>query len=186
MRKTILILLIGFAFSSHTFSQTQTVRGTIVDLDSQVPLIGATIQLLANTPAGTTTDIDGKFQLDNIPTGRQSFVVQYLGYEPQKLEELVITPSKEVVLNIKLKESVEQLNEVIVKASSNGNKALNEMSMISARSMTIEELNRQPANFYDPARMALGFSGVTSAGDDGSNEIVVLSLIHISEPTRPY
>ena len=78
-----------------------------------------------------------------------------------------------MVLNIKLKESVEQLNEVIVKASSNGNKALNEMSMISARSMTIEELNRQPANFYDPARMALGFSGVTSAGDDGSNEIVV-------------
>lgn len=163
----------GFAFNCHTFSQTQTVRGTIVDLDAQVPLIGATIQLISNNPVGTTSDIDGKFQLDNIPTGRQSFVVQYLGYETQKLEELVVTPSKEVVLNIKLKESVAQLNEVIVQASSNGHEALNEMSMISARSMTIEELNRQPANFYDPARMALGFSGVTSAGDDESNEIVV-------------
>jgi len=103
MRKTILILLIGFALSSHTFSQTQTVRGTIVDLDAQVPLIGATIQLISNTPIGTTTDLDGKFQLENIPTGRQSFVVQYLGYETQKLEELVITPSKEVVLNLKLR-----------------------------------------------------------------------------------
>ncbi len=173
MRKTILFLLVCFAFSSQLISQTQTVRGTIVDLDSQIPLIGATIQLIANNPVGTTTDIDGKFQLDYIPTGRQSFVVQYLGYELQKLEELVVTPSKEVVLNIKLKESVEQLNEVIVKASSNNHEALNEMSMISARSMTIEELNRQPANFYDPARMALGFSGVTSAGDDESNEIVV-------------
>ncbi len=173
MRKTILFLLACFAFSSQLTSQTQTVRGTIVDLDSQVPLIGATIQLIANNPVGTTTDIDGKFQLDNIPTGRQSFVVQYLGYEVQKLEELVVTPSKEVVLNIKLRESVEQLNEVIVKASSNNHEALNEMSMISARSMTIEELTRQPANFNDPARMALGFSGVTSAGDDESNEIVV-------------
>ena len=173
MRKTILSLLACLAVSIQLISQTQTVRGVIVDQDSQVPLIGATIQLIATNPIGTTSDIDGKFELLEIPTGRQSFVVQYLGYETQKLEELVVTPSKEVVLNIKLKESVAQLNEVIVKASSNNHKALNEMSMISARSMTIEELNRQPANFYDPARMALGFSGVTSAGDDESNEIVV-------------
>ena len=173
MIKTILSILGCLAVSIQLISQTQTVRGTIVDQDSQVPLIGATIQLIANNPIGTTSDIDGKFELQGIPTGRQSFVIQYLGYETQNLEELVVTPAKEVILNIKLKESVAQLKEVIVKASSDNHKALNEMSMISARSMTIEELNRQPANFYDPARMALGFIGVTSAGDDESNEIVV-------------
>ena len=173
MIKTILSILGCLAVSIQLISQTQTVRGIIVDQDSQVPLIGATIQLIANNPIGTTSDIDGKFELQGIPTGRQSFVIQYLGYETQNLEELVVTPAKEVILNIKLKESVAQLKEVIVKASSDNHKALNEMSMISARSMTIEELNRQPANFYDPARMALGFIGVTSAGDDESNEIVV-------------
>lgn len=146
MRKTILSILVCLAISIQLTSQTQTVRGTIVDQDSQVPLTGATIQLIASNPIGTSSDIDGKFELQGIPTGRQSFVVQYLGYETQNLEELVVTPSKEVILSIKLKESVAQLNEVIVKASSNNHKALNEMSMISARSMTIEELNRQPAN----------------------------------------
>jgi len=173
MSKTIISLLVCLAFGIQLTSQTQTVRGNIIDQDSQEPLIGATIQLLGPNSLGTTTDFEGKFQLDNVPTGRQSFVVQYLGYEPQNLEELVITPSKEVILTIKLKESVAQLKEVVVKASSNNHDPLNEMSMISARSMTIEELNRTPANFYDPARMALGFSGVTSAGDDESNEIVV-------------
>lgn len=166
-------LLVCYAFSYQLFSQTQTVRGIILDQDSQVPLIGATIQLIGETSIGTTSDFDGTFRLENIPTGRQSFTIQYLGYESQSLEELVITPSKEVVLTIKLKESVAQLDAVEVVASNNNHEALNEMSMISARSMTIEELNRTPANFYDPARMALSFSGVTSSGDDESNEIVV-------------
>jgi len=39
MRKTFLFLLLGFAFSTQLISQPQTVRGTIVDLDAQVPLI---------------------------------------------------------------------------------------------------------------------------------------------------
>ena len=173
MRQTLISLIIFIAVNSQLLSQTQTVRGTIVDQDAQVPLIGATIQLIGANPIGTNTDVDGQFQLENIPIGRQSFSVQYLGYESLLLEELVVSPSKELILSIKLKESVAQLNEVVVNASSNNHKALNEMSMISARSMTIEELNRQPANFYDPARMALGFTGVTSAGDDESNEIVV-------------
>ena len=173
MRKKLLAILVSIIGCCQLFSQTQTVRGIIIDLDSQVPLIGATIQLIGDNPIGTSSDIDGKFQLDKVPVGRQSFVVQYLGYETQKLEELVVRPSKELVLTIKLKESVAQLKEIEVKASRNNHAPLNEMSLVSARSMTIEELNRQPANFYDPARMALGFSGVTSAGDDESNEIVV-------------
>ncbi|MEM6318856.1 MAG: TonB-dependent receptor, partial [Bacteroidota bacterium] len=174
MKNLFLSLFLLFFITNQLIAQTQTVRGVIQDQDSQMPLIGATIQLInTDNPKGTTTDIDGKFELLDIPTGRQSFAVQYLGYEPQLIDELVITPSKEVVLTINLKESVAQLNEVVVTASSENHEALNEMSMISARSMTIEELNRQPANFYDPARMALGFSGVTSAGDDESNEIVV-------------
>jgi hypothetical protein len=159
--------------SQFLLGQTQTVRGKIIDQDSQIPLIGATIQLLSNNPIGTTTDLDGKFELKDIPTGRQSFIIQYLGYEPQQLEEIVVTPSKEVILNIGLQESVTQLDIVEVKASQNAHEALNEMSLVSARSMTIEELNRTPANFYDPARMAIGFMGVASAGDDVSNEIVV-------------
>jgi len=168
-----LSITLSFLFLSHIlFSQVQTVRGVILDLDSEMPLIGATVQHISAASLGTTTDIDGNFELANIPTGRQSFVVQYLGYETQYLNELLITPSKEVVLTIKLKESVAQLEVVEVKASKGDNKALNEMSMISARSMTIEELNRTPANFYDPARMAVGFLGVSS-GDDESNEIIV-------------
>jgi len=83
MRKTIVSILGCLAVSIQLISQTQTVRGTIVDQDSQVPLIGATIQLIANNPIGTTSDIDGKFELQGIPTGRQSFVIQYLGYETQ-------------------------------------------------------------------------------------------------------
>ena len=111
--------------------------------------------------------------MENVPVGRQNFLVQYLGYEQKTIEEVLITPSREVILDIVLKESIAELDEIVVKASANNHAPLNEMSMISARSMTMEELNRQPATFFDPARMALGFAGVAQSGDDLSNEIVV-------------
>ncbi|MGB0850230.1 MAG: TonB-dependent receptor plug domain-containing protein, partial [Bacteroidia bacterium] len=43
----------------------------------------------------------------------------------------------------------------------------------SARSFTVEETSRYAAAAYDPARMSQNFAGVTIAGDDLSNEIVV-------------
>ena len=173
MRKTLSSLLVFTLSTIHLFAQTQIVRGTILDVDAQIPLIGATIQLVANPQIGSTTDVDGQFVLDNVPVGRQNFLVQYLGYEQKILEEVLITPSREVLLDIVLKESIAELDEIVVKASANNHAPLNEMSMISARSMTIEELNRQPATFFDPARMALGFAGVAQSGDDITNEIVV-------------
>lgn len=173
MKKILLILLGLSLYCNALISQTQTLRGMVVDTDSKTPLIGATIFLQAAQGVGTTTDVNGQFELTKVPIGRQDFVVQYVGYEPQVLSQLLITPSREVVVEISLKESILKLEEVEVRASAHNHQALNEMSMISARSMTMEELNRQPATLYDPARMALSFPGVGVGEDDFINEIVV-------------
>lgn len=173
MKKILLILLGLSLYCNALISQTQTLRGMVVDTDSKTPLIGATIFLQAAQGVGTTTDATGQFELIKVPIGRQDFVVQYVGYEPQVLSQLLITPSREVVVEINLKESILKLEEVEVRASAHNHQALNEMSMISARSMTMEELNRQPATLYDPARMALSFPGVGVGEDDFINEIVV-------------
>jgi len=173
MKKSLLILLGLTLYGIALSSQTQTLRGTIVDADSKAPLIGATISLQATQEIGTTTDENGQFELAKVPIGRQNFVVQYVGYEPQILSEILMTPSREVIVEIRLKESILKLEEIEVRASAHNHKALNEMTMISARSMTMEELNRQPATLYDPARMALSFPGVAVGEDDFVNEIVV-------------
>ena len=50
---------------------TQTIRGTIIDQDSQIPVIGANIIILGTDPLmGASTDITGSFRIENVPVGR--------------------------------------------------------------------------------------------------------------------
>lgn len=49
-------------------------RGTIIDADNKIPLIGAEIIWLGTNPIiGTTTDENGKFRFDQVALGRAAF-----------------------------------------------------------------------------------------------------------------
>lgn len=175
MKKLSLTTLIIALFATLVFSQqlTQTVRGTIIDTDSKLPLIGAEVVMLGIEPLiGTTTDVDGKFRFENIPLGRITLRLSYLGYENTTLPNIVVNSGKEVVLNISMQESILRLNEVVVTANKNKGEALNDMSLISARSISIEQTERFAGSFNDPSRILSNFAGVTST-QDGSNDIIV-------------
>ena len=59
---------------------TQTIRGTVVDDVTGFPLIGANVILLNSDPlVGTITDLNGVFELNGIPVGRQSLEISYIG-----------------------------------------------------------------------------------------------------------
>ena len=168
------IFIIGLVNISLGQLPTQTLRGVVLDQDSKMPLIGATIQTLNLEPAiNGITDYDGHFKLANIPVGRQTLEVSYLGYEPALLNNLTVVAGKELVLTIELQESLNVIDEIVVTAKADKLEALNEMATVSSRSFSVEETQRYAASFLDPARMAQNYAGVTSAGDDLSNEIVI-------------
>jgi hypothetical protein len=168
-----LILLCTLSLKGQEYRQT--IRGQIRDVDTQIPLIGAAVVIknaVANT--GTVTDLDGQFRFDQIPVGRIDLEVTYLGYEPQQLNSILLTSGKELVLQIDLVESAIRMNEVVVTATHDKTEALNELAGVSARSFSVEETSRYAGSFYDPARMAQNFAGVTvGSGDDLNNEIIV-------------
>lgn len=151
----------------------QKVKGTIVDADSRMPLIGANIRLVGGDMLiGAATDIDGYFTLDKVAVGRQTFEITYLGYESLLIRDLVIISGKETILQIELQESTTQLAEVIVTAGIDKMDPLNEMSLVSARGFTVEETSRYPGSFQDPSRMARSFAGVSTI-HDLENKIVI-------------
>lgn len=166
------VCLITTAFSQ---SLTQTIKGQITDQQSGSPIIGATAQVAGiSPPLGAITDVNGYFRIDKVPIGRQSLQISYLGYEPAFLSEILVGSGKEVVINIKLVESLQQLEEVVVSAQSQGKgQPLNELSTISTISLSVEETSRFAATFDDPARAALTYAGVQTGGDDLLNEIVI-------------
>jgi hypothetical protein len=133
--------------------------------------------IIANTAEkifGSSTDADGNYRIDNVPVGRQTLKISYIGYEEQVIPNVIVTAGKEVVMNISLTESVSQLGEVVVVANTRDDKTAtnNEMAVVSARSFNIDDTKRYAGALGDPSRMAANFAGVIG-GDDSRNDIVV-------------
>ncbi len=172
----IFIIIIGILCSVYiAFSQemTQTVRGTVKDQDTQTPLVGATVQIIGSEPViGVVVDMDGNFRIENVPLGRISLKIMYMGYEDRIIPNLLVTSAKEVIVDAPLIESFESMEEVVISAKANKADVLNEMSVVSARSFTVEETKRYAGSFADPARMVSAFAGVAN-NPEGNNDIIV-------------
>ncbi|WP_167605304.1 TonB-dependent receptor [Maribellus sediminis] len=174
--KTILLTILICTLPAFMFAQglTQTVKGKITDADTKGPLPGANIVLLTggNTMKGAASDGNGNFKIEKVPVGRQSFKVSFLGYEDVTLNEIMVGSGREVVLNIEMKESVADLDEVTVYAYDDKSEPINQMATISATQITVESTSRIAAGINDPGRTAQSFAGVSSA-DDENNELVI-------------
>ncbi|MEM6830608.1 MAG: TonB-dependent receptor [Bacteroidota bacterium] len=171
--KAILILCAFILIISSAFAQSQTVKGVVLDAQAEYPLIGATIKLVnSDPPTGALTDITGKFRIENVPIGRQSFSVSYIGYKSITVPNVLVTSGKEVVLELSLEESVEKLEEVVVTANADKDLPINDLAKVSARTFSIEEVTRFSGGRNDPAKLATSFAGVSST-NDARNDIVV-------------
>ena len=152
---------------------TQTIRGTVVDHITQSPLPGASIILLnADNFTGTTADANGTFSIKQVPVGKQSLRISFMGYKEITVPNIIVNSGKESVLLLSLEENIIQGKEVVVIGKVEKNKPLNEYSQISARTFSVEETQKFAAAVNDPGRMATAFSGVVST-DDGNNAIAI-------------
>jgi len=103
MKNIIIASIVLLSATMAVAQTTQTVRGIITDQTTEQPLIGANVILLNSDPIiGASTDIDGKFELNGVPVGRQSFAVQYIGYRPAGASEVMLTAGKQVIFNFAL------------------------------------------------------------------------------------
>lgn len=165
----ILIALCGL----YSFSQTGTIKGTVIDKQSEQPLEGATIELLnAATATGVITDFDGRFSMKEVPIGRQAIRVSYIGFESTTIPNIEVTTGKDVFLSISLLESFNQLDEVVLTNEADKDRALNKLATVSARQFGLEEVGRFSGGRSDVGRLAANFAGV-SAPDDSRNDIVI-------------
>ena len=169
-----LILMFSLLSTWVIGQQTHTIKGSVIDKDTKQAIIGATIMITdADPPIGTTSDQEGNYILENIPIGRRSLECKYLGYSTYKSEGLVLNSVKEVNLIIEMTEETVNIDEVVVKALSFANEPINDLSIVSTRSFSVEETERIPGAVNDPGRMALAYPGVQQGGDDSENDIII-------------
>ncbi|MBZ0098528.1 MAG: carboxypeptidase-like regulatory domain-containing protein, partial [Taibaiella sp.] len=133
-------------------------------------LAGVTVVVTSvEPPVGTATDDNGNFILNDVPVGKHTVQVSYIGYNSLTIPGVLVTSGKEVLLNISMEESATRLEEVVI---SDRRDHINEMALVSAKTFDVQETERYAGSRADPARMASNFAGVLGA-DDSRNDIIV-------------
>ncbi|MGD1848507.1 MAG: SusC/RagA family TonB-linked outer membrane protein [Salibacteraceae bacterium] len=99
-------------FSAAVMAQNGSVSGVILDETDQ-PLPGATVKI-EGTTLGSTTDLDGKYKIENVPPGDYNLVVSFIGYEPKSMPVKVVAGQNVQAGNFSMKENTELLEEVVI------------------------------------------------------------------------
>ncbi len=168
-------LLFTFYFSTLSFSQqiTQNIRGKVIDRDARIPLPGANLVIKGSDPQiGTTTDLKGEFKFENLPVGKYTIIVYYVGYETTIVPNVALRSGKETVLTIALTESVQSLNEVVISPGRNGEEPLNEMAAVSVMKFDVKAMDHFAGTINDAARVVSSFAGV-AMNPSGANDIII-------------
>jgi len=151
-----LILMMILLFNVSLFAQDgYNLTGSVSDTDD-VPVIGVNI-IIANTSTGTTTDIDGNYQL-KVNSG-DTLNFSYLGYETQSI---LITDQK--TLDITLGEDATSLGEIVVVGYGTRKKSHNTGAIAQLEGTAIASVQ---ANRVDDA-LAGKLSGVLIQNQDGA------------------
>ena len=99
--------LVAVLLSTMTMAaQSLSITGVVTDA-SQDPVIGASV-LVQGTTNGTITDVDGNFQLSNVPA-KGTLLISYIGYKTQ-----VLPINGKTRFTVVLAEDTETLDEVVV------------------------------------------------------------------------
>ena len=142
-------------------AQVTKVTGTVISEEDGLPVVGASI-LVKGTAVGTVTDMDGKFQLPNVPSSAKTLVISFIGMKSQEL------PIKQT-MNVILKPDTETLEEVVVLGYGSGKKIGSIVGSVAK--VNSEKLSAKPvANAMDALQgQVSGLQVYTSSGEPGSS-----------------
>lgn len=181
--KRILIICLGFILcAAAAFAQTRNVRGTVLDANDRMPVIGASVVVAddsGKTLTGASTDIDGKFSID-IPQGTDVVTVSFLGYETEKVN---VAGKSDV--RVLLSPATEELDAIVVTALGMTREA---KSLNYAR----QEVNTALMDDVKSGDLISGLSGkiagvqITPAGvSNGTSRIVIRGTSSLTENSMP-
>ncbi|QWX83382.1 TonB-dependent receptor [Cellulophaga sp. HaHaR_3_176] len=125
MRK-LYFTIVGLLFTAVAFSQgvtTSAIGGQVTD-ETGEPLPGASVVAI-HTPSGSTygaaTDFDGYYRVSNMRVGGPyKLTISYIGYVDYKKEDLYLQLGDAQRFSVKLGESANELDEIVITAQSNG------------------------------------------------------------------
>src|SRR2546421_8870317 len=91
------LALLGLLLPPRLIAQQATIAGRVTDKTSQQPVVGAQV-LLLGTSLGATTARDGQYKITNVPAGRYTIQVRFIGYATAS-QQVTVDPGQSVTLD---------------------------------------------------------------------------------------
>jgi hypothetical protein len=164
----ILLILGTVSLFAQNNEPAGSLEGKVMDIETKTPLIGVNIYI-KNTQTGTTTDIDGNYKISNLPVGLINVVFSYIGYESVTKADVSIKPDRTSFLNVDMKSSVVELEDVVV---TNGYFSELENKPVSTVNFSAEEIRRSPGTAGDVSRILFTLPSIAKVNDQRNSLIV--------------
>ena len=109
---SLLFLIALFVTPLSAAQSTGTIQGRVVDASDGSPLPGANV-VVKGTSMGTSTNQNGRYRLQNVPSGGQTLVVSYVSYQ-EKTADIAVSAGETLNRNFELDSQVLETGEVVV------------------------------------------------------------------------
>ncbi|MEJ2537376.1 MAG: TonB-dependent receptor [Calditrichia bacterium] len=158
-------ILFSFLLMANAWAST-SISGKVTDERTKEPLIGVNIVVL-NSENGASTDENGIYRIENLPSGKYRLEFSYIGYTTVLKTDVVVTNSKPAILNVEMREGTIEGEEVTVTA---GYFVEEKMTQSSTIGLSREEIRRFPGGFEDVVRTVSTLPGVAINASGGRND----------------
>ena len=106
-----LLLFAAYGHPSWAQAQTGTVSGRVTDAKNEgIP--GATV-LIEGTSLGSSSSVDGTYNIPNVPAGPQTLVISFVGYNSVR-RPVTVAAGQTAEVSATLSENATQLSEAVV------------------------------------------------------------------------
>ena len=150
---------------------TSALAGKVVDSNDEA-VIGASV-LVVHTPSGTQygaiTNLDGRYAIQGMRAGGPYKVtISYVGYQTASYQDVTLVLGETYVLNHKMKDSAELLDEVVISATATKFNTAKTGAVTNINNQQIATLPTVTRNITDVTRLSpYGGNGMSFAGADG-------------------
>lgn len=164
LKKLLTVITMVLLTSQIALAQTGTIIGQVTDAATGETIPGANI-LVTELERGAASDVDGNFQIINIPVGTYSVTATFVGFQTFR-QTVQVQAGQELVLNIALEEGAIGLDELVVSGYAVQSKREISGSISSVRSQDIQDVTLQNPESLLQGRAA-GVNVTSTSGNPG-------------------
>lgn len=154
------------------YAQTGKIAGTVMDGEFAEPMAFANI-VVKGTTTGTTSDFDGKYQLELEP-GTYTIVFSFVGYETQEISDVVIRANDVTIVDITL--TTNSLDEVVITTNVKRNTENAVLNMQRKSAVVMDGLSAQSIKKTGASNIASAVKSVPGVSVQGGKYVYVRGL----------